>query len=393
MAHLPGYRSLYLCISPDSKLLAWTDHNYLPCVWDLANGRELPFLGPRLLDGWGGLVFYPDSDHLTLPSATGTVDTWDVRTVRRVSSWGKGVALAVCPGDRCLMGPDQTLWSSQKRSRIFSFPQESGPIWCTTLSPNGERVAVGLADGRLAIWSVPRIQAQLEHIGLAWRADSGPQQQQPEPEPFVLATLADRKHEVTQRSNLGKRLAWVGRAAAAEEAYRGALKVKPVDPVAHGNFGKFLEDEARYEEAEAELNEAIHLEPEQSWFWVLRGWVYADREQWQQASADFAKATECKNPDEDAWNSLALLYLRDGELDGYRKTCSDMLERFGAGAVWTCTLAPDSGTDAGRNVSLAEKAPAKSPRDPWQVKLNHWYINQLGVALYSRGASRRQSSG
>ncbi len=174
--------------------------------------------------GWGGLVFYPDSDHLTLPSATGTVDTWDIRTVQRVSSWGKGVGLAVSPGDRCLMGPHQTLWSSQKRSRIFSFPQESGPIWCTALSPDGERVAVGLADGGLAIWSVPKIQAQLGQIGLAWHEDSRPQQQQPEPEPFVPTNLADRKHEVTQRSNLGKRLAWVGRAAEAEEAYRAALK-------------------------------------------------------------------------------------------------------------------------------------------------------------------------
>ncbi len=163
--------------------------------------------------------------------------------------------------------------------------------------------------------------------------------------------------------------------------------------MAHGSFGKFLEDEARYEEAQAELNDAIRLEPEQSWFWVLRGWVHADREQWQQASADFAKATDCKNPDEDAWNSWALLYLRDGNQGGYRKTCSDMLDRFGAGAVWTCMLAPNSGTDAGRNISLAENAPAKSPRDPWQVKLNHWYVNQLGAALYRAGASRRRSSG
>ena len=388
MAHLPGYRSGYLCISSDSKLLAWTDHNNSLCIWDLATGRELPLLTPRLLGGWGGLVFYPDSDHLTLPIATGTVETWDLRTGRRVFSWGKGEGLAVSPSGRCLLGPSQTLWSSRTGSRVFSFPRESGPIWCTTLSPDGERVAVGLADGGLAIWSVPKIQAQLGQIGLAWHEDSRPQQQLLEPLPSVPATLADREHEVTQHSNLGKRLAWVGRAAEAEEAYRGALKVKPDDPVAHGSFGKFLEDEARYEAAEAELNEAIHLEPEQSWFWVLRGWVYADKGQWQQASADFAKATECKNPDEDAWNSLALLYVRDGNHGGYRKTCSDMLEIFGARAVWTCTLAPDSGTDAGRNVSLAEKAPAKSPRDPWHVKLNHWYVNQLGAALCPRRALR-----
>jgi Tfp pilus assembly protein PilF len=31
----------------------------------------------------------------------------------------------------------------------------------------------------------------------------------------------------------------------------------PGDPEAHGNFGKFLEDQARYQEAETELKEAI----------------------------------------------------------------------------------------------------------------------------------------
>jgi eukaryotic-like serine/threonine-protein kinase len=377
MAHLPGQRSLSLCISSDSKLLAWADHNSSVCLWDLASGREIPFLGPTQSGGWGGFAIYPDSDHLSFGSARGMVETWDIRTMRRVSIWGKGDGIKVSPGGRWLLVPGRTLWSSQTGSRVFSLPQESGPIWSCDLSPDGGRVAFGLADGRMAIWNVPRIQAQLAEIGLEWRADARPSKQ-PEPQKFVPAAPLERKYQVRHHSNLARRLAWVGRLAEAEDAYRAALKLMPQDPVAHEDLGRFLEDQARYGEAEAEFNEAIKWQPEHGWLWVLRGWAYADRGQWDKASADFIRAAECKEPHEEAWYSRAMLHLRDGNIDGYRSICSDMLQRFGAGATWTCTLSPGTGADPDRIVSLAENLLAKSSRD-------HWHVNQLGAALYRAG--------
>ena len=209
MAHLPGQRSLYLCISPNSKLLAWVDHDFSVCLWDLANGREIPFLGPPLVYGWHNLAFYPDSDHLTFGTARGMVETWDTRTARRVSSFGRGgsVSLPARTAGGWRPTDPRPLWSSQTGSRVFSLPQESGPIWSLALSPDGERLAVGLADGGLAIWNVPKIQAQLSRIGLAWRADARPPPAEQEPQPFVPATPRERKHQVAQYTNLGKRLA------------------------------------------------------------------------------------------------------------------------------------------------------------------------------------------
>jgi tetratricopeptide (TPR) repeat protein len=127
-----------------------------------------------------------------------------------------------------------------------------------------------------------------------------------------------------------------------------------------------------------EFSEAIKLQPENGLFRVQRGWAYGDGGEWDKASADFVKATQCKEPDEEAWYSQAMLYLRDGNLDRYREVCSDMLHRFGEGATWTCTLNPNSGTDPGRSADLAEKLLAKSSRD-------HWYVSQLGAALYRAG--------
>jgi WD40 repeat protein len=182
VGHLPGGRSLYLRISPDSKLLAWVNHDSSVCLWDLANGREIPFKAPPLLFGWHNLAFYPDSDHLTFGVATGTVETWDIGTARRASGFGHAGHLAASPDGRWLATEADpstvSLWSSQTGSQVFALPQESGPIWSLGWSQDDERLAVGLADGGLEIWNVPKIQDQLARIGLAWRADARPQEVQ-----------------------------------------------------------------------------------------------------------------------------------------------------------------------------------------------------------------------
>jgi Flp pilus assembly protein TadD len=116
----------------------------------------------------------------------------------------------------------------------------------------------------------------------------------------------------------------------------------------------------------------------QALFLVQRGWAHARLGQWDKASADFTKATQCKEPDEAAWYSRAMLCLRDGNQASYREICSDMLQRFGERATWTCTLTSNSGADRDQIVNLAEKALAKSSRD-------HWHVTQLGAAQYRAG--------
>ena len=131
--------------------------------------------GRRCEHGWHNLAFYPDSDHLTFSTARGMLEIWDTRTARRVSSFaGKGVQIAASPDGRWLMDAKLTLWSSQTGTRVFSLPQ-GGLTGAVALSPDGEHLAVGQADGGLVIWSVPKIQAQLARIGLAWRPDARPQ--------------------------------------------------------------------------------------------------------------------------------------------------------------------------------------------------------------------------
>jgi WD40 repeat protein len=49
----------------------------------------------------------------------------------------------------------------------LTLPAESSDIWCLSWSPDGSRLAVGLSDGGLVIWSLEEIRRQLAEFGIA----------------------------------------------------------------------------------------------------------------------------------------------------------------------------------------------------------------------------------
>jgi tetratricopeptide (TPR) repeat protein len=81
----------------------------------------------------------------------------------------------------------------------------------------------------------------------------------------------------------------------------------------------------------------------------------------------------------------ALLCLRAGDREGYRRACDRFLESVGPApgaatantVAWTCVLAPGA-SDAARIVSLAERAVATDPK-------SHAFLNTLAAALYRAG--------
>jgi tetratricopeptide (TPR) repeat protein len=81
-----------------------------------------------------------------------------------------------------------------------------------------------------------------------------------------------------------------------------------------------------------------------------------------------------------------LLYLRDGNRDGYRSMCADMLQCFGKTddpnnaelSAWTCIWTSNAVADAAQPVNLAEKATAKEPK-------KFSYCSTLGAVLYRAG--------
>ncbi len=154
----------------------------------------------------------------------------------------------------------------------------------------------------------------------------------------------------------------------------------------HLSLGRLLAAQGKRADAEAEYREAIRLKPDalQPHQWL--GELLAERGQWEKASTEFVKATECNGADAYSWYKRAMVYLPGGNLEGYRKTCSDMLERFGRTEdlntlfwlAWTCILASDAVADAAEPVRLAEKAVTKDSK-------NLRYRSALGAALYRAG--------
>jgi tetratricopeptide (TPR) repeat protein len=188
------------------------------------------------------------------------------------------------------------------------------------------------------------------------------------------------------RSSFATFLDGQGRLKEAEAEYREAIHFEPDNWDYHRRLGLTLLSQGRDKEAEAEFSKAGKLQPENVWFWLERGRAYAELGHWEKASADFVKATECNAPRAIAWYYGAMLCLRDGDLDGYRKVCADMVRRFGktddlhsvSWLAWTGVLAPDAVADAAQLVLLAVKASGQSPQD-------HRNADLLGSALYRAG--------
>jgi len=177
VVYLPGYRSLDLCFSSDSKILAWIDRYDHIRVWDLEARSEITYHGPRALRGWHSLAFLPDSPCLAYIAKSGIVQGWNVTAGQSAFTLGdpgefKGWHLSLSPDGRWLLAETTAtapgLWDLRRRKPMFGLPAQHSPIWALDWSPNSELMAIGLSDGGVNIWNLPRIRAQVSSLGLDW---------------------------------------------------------------------------------------------------------------------------------------------------------------------------------------------------------------------------------
>jgi tetratricopeptide (TPR) repeat protein len=166
--------------------------------------------------------------------------------------------------------------------------------------------------------------------------------------------------------------------------YTKAIELDPKNAMAWNNRGHAYNGIKQYDKAIADFSKAIELDLKLAWY--NRGATYAGLKQWDKAIADYSKAIELNPKNAYLWHVRALVCLRAGDRDGYRKDCARMLEHFGETqdqvtafwVAWTCVLASDAVTEPERVVQVAEKAVAKDPN-----KRQH--LDALGAALYRAG--------
>jgi WD40 repeat protein/serine/threonine protein kinase/tetratricopeptide (TPR) repeat protein len=141
-----------------------------------------------------------------------------------------------------------------------------------------------------------------------------------------------------------------------------------------------------WEMAIADYSRAIALNGD---YWKIpfrRGAAHAELGHWVQAVADFAKSSELERRNDQSLCRQALAQLGAGDLGGYRKTCTALMNRFGQtddgdtanSVAWTCALVPATVDDPAQLVRLAEKALASDPRQ-------YNYLNTLAAVLCRTG--------
>jgi tetratricopeptide (TPR) repeat protein len=126
---------------------------------------------------------------------------------------------------------------------------------------------------------------------------------------------------------------------------------------------------------------AIEEKPEWAFGWVGRGVTFCELGEWAKASADFSRAVELREAPIYVWYFRALLCLRAGDADGYRKVCASMRERWGTSdnwVLWTCVMAPNAVGDPMAVANGVLNLVGSEPKD-------HWPANRLGAALYRAG--------
>jgi WD40 repeat protein/tetratricopeptide (TPR) repeat protein/tRNA A-37 threonylcarbamoyl transferase component Bud32 len=204
-----------------------------------------------------------------------------------------------------------------------------------------------------------------------------------EREPALLAAWLDRSWAYSELRQWDRAVADASK----------AIALSPNNSAAWQARARVYRVQRLWEKALPDLAEAIKRDRGQWGLWLDRGNVHAELGRWPEAVQDFAQAVDLAGrwpgtfpQGARVWGCLALARLQTGAADGYRKTCADLLKRFGQAkdapnansVAWTCALAPDAVADLAPAVRLAEKAVAATPG-------KHATLNTLGAILYRAG--------
>jgi WD40 repeat protein/serine/threonine protein kinase len=172
-----------LCFSPDSRTLAWVErvgYERIVHLWDVKTGlgRVLP---ARPAHWILNLAFAPDG-RLALVNDQQEAEWWDVGVGRRVAAYGRGeleqrsgtstwsTITALSPDGAWYAVANRaiSLWDAQTGRFLLALPRENSPVIALAWSPNRSYLAVGSADGGLALWDLPAVRSQLATLGLDW---------------------------------------------------------------------------------------------------------------------------------------------------------------------------------------------------------------------------------
>ena len=170
-----------ICVSDDSRLIAWADHVGRVYVRDLVRRQNLP-TGKLSATIPSGLAFLPRSHQLIAANVMGMVRIRDMEAVESRTEvlfeqlksekreWQK-VHFALDPeGNRlCLQrGKQISVWDLKSRRQLVTLPPFDDLAWCFSWSSDSRRLAIGYANGNVTVCNLDAINEQLRSFGLDW---------------------------------------------------------------------------------------------------------------------------------------------------------------------------------------------------------------------------------
>ena len=134
------------------------------------------------------------------------------------------------------------------------------------------------------------------------------------------------------------------------------------------------------------------MKPDNAKTFAARGKLYARRVRWQEATADLDNAIDLDPTDHFIWYQLAPLRLYTGDVEGYRRHCRQMLQRFGEPndatiarrTAQACQLMADAVEDPHVPSVLAEFAMKEAATSPWSPVVRgeaHYRVEEFGQAV------------
>jgi predicted Zn-dependent protease len=144
-----------------------------------------------------------------------------------------------------------------------------------------------------------------------------------------------------------------------------------------------------YERGLLVLNELIKRRPDAAPFYALLGAAEARQGRSAEAAAACRRATELAPDNHWNWYLSATLELSAGNVDGYRRACGEMLERFGKTTdpvvatltAKACLLAPEAVADPLAVQKLAERSVTGTEKH----ELYRWFMLTRLLAAYRNG--------